>query len=362
MAGTRELQVSEEDVLIRGAQPATPMQWVRGAGTRMTAVRAAAAAGVMLVAVVGTVLLARPPSSSKPSKDRSGSLGAGHSMSAVAVTDTVYEGHHIVSVTKKLCMTRSNDNKGSFVSTATCNVRDEHQKWVYKRTEGKILTPQGQCMDDGGDFVHIWDCSIDGPIRENQHWIVNEGKYIVNARDEKLCLHAVSNAKVDFVPCDGSPDLEWKIAMGPDSDGVHSMDNVPTQPPLQGKQLIRQGGFCLDGSEGQLHVWSCADVGPFIIWEQVPHTMQLKNQNGYCLDASSVTLQEICNEDSKSQQWNMNQQTGHLYNTNGGFRCLAAPLPVHNDEVVRLKDCDPLSLDLKWKLQAPVQPYWEEQV
>eukprot|EP00418_Pyrodinium_bahamense_P046312 CAMPEP_0179189380 /NCGR_PEP_ID=MMETSP0796-20121207/94012_1 /TAXON_ID=73915 /ORGANISM="Pyrodinium bahamense, Strain pbaha01" /LENGTH=496 /DNA_ID=CAMNT_0020893513 /DNA_START=67 /DNA_END=1557 /DNA_ORIENTATION=- len=108
--------------------------------------------------------------------------------------------HKIVSKSTGKCL----DWENVITSLKECDGSNPKEMWTYE--DGRVRTPDGGCLDIGGEAIHIWKCDMThgDAIGSNQHWKFDEKtaqlKPVVRAKD---CLApSYDGAGVSLEPCD----------------------------------------------------------------------------------------------------------------------------------------------------------------
>jgi len=118
--------------------------------------------------------------------------------------------HKIVSKSTGKCL----DWENVITSLKECDGSNPKEMWTYE--DGRVRTPDGGCLDIGGEAIHIWKCDMThgDAIGSNQHWKFDEKtaqlKPVVRAKD---CLApSYDGAGVSLEPCDAdSKDQKWRF-------------------------------------------------------------------------------------------------------------------------------------------------------
>lgn len=307
----------------------------------------------------------------------------------------------IVNVQTGLCL----DWGAIIVNVLGCNPKRAMQQWAYDTEEHRIKSIAGRCLDGGGKFVHVWDCS--SPTPQSQQWIYEEStkqiSYFINT--DVLCLGA-NKTSITLQLCDvGNRQQHWEfqdtmkstaesaqtISFSPTAPRTSISDTIQTtkktttaataaglsvavtegvstsglhvEPPaittetsasdetantVEIVQVRHFPGICLVSGE-DVHMDTCNDLSRKQLWMHDFSTGQLKDANGSCLDAGSPDLLKKCRGSDPNQAWGINEDTGHIQ-TERGF-CLDAWWPNKNGSAVTLRACERANMNQQWNLK-----------
>mmetsp|Transcript_34710 Transcript_34710/g.110317 ORF Transcript_34710/g.110317 Transcript_34710/m.110317 type:complete len:467 (+) Transcript_34710:51-1451(+) len=314
--------------------------------------RAAAFAASLPLLLGGAALVLSTGHSQAPQGRPSSTLTLFGNAPCAASCNTAVN-HHILSRRSGKCL-----GWGSIViRPEQCSIGDKQQLWSYRK-DHHIHIPDGRCLDEGGDSVHVWSCSTKGAMEKNQHWSYDASTgQIRHVAKEELCLSSsFGTDHLDMKPCDAAKE-EQQWSLHADEWPQYEASGAPT---VVG-QLRHWHGICLDAG-GHTHMWPCNPSNVHQHWQHDPSTGQIKTSDDKCLDDIAPALIYPCNASLPGQRWTLEQASGQLKGHHG--KCLTAPQPGTTGSWAVMKACNTESRNQQWNLDglAPSSSYGDVQL